>query len=243
LPTRRFLSALACFSSSLLVAAGGAAAGAQESGGAERPRADAVRLELAELEAGLARKPDVYLVLEPDAHKLAIKARGLELDSIALEEVVRLEFHPLFGVAQAPPLEAPAVWTIRQGPGDTDRETIAPTTLRPYSEEEEKQEPATTGTEPESKPPGDEPKPSSFRFTLDNGWQILLVNERPRLGWFRRFGSAVRDGWLRLRGREPSHPPLIALVVSPDDARKLHHLFRAGMKILVAPSGGSATEM
>jgi hypothetical protein len=221
----------------LVAAVGAAAARAQESQDAAPPRAGTVRLEMAELEAELARKPDVYLLLDPVAGRLRIKARGMELSSVVLDEVVRLEFHPLFGGGQAPPLEAPAVWTIQQGPGDTDRETIAPTTLRPYSEEEEKQEPETTGTQPEAKPPGDEQKPSSYRFTLDNGWQVMLVNERPHLGWLRRFGAAVRDGWLRLRGHEPSHPPLIALVVAPDDARRLHHLFRAGMKILVAPSG------
>jgi hypothetical protein len=224
LPTRRFRSALASFFSSLLVATGALAAGADE-----------VRLQLVELEAGLAKKPDVYLVLDPVAGRLAVKARGLELSSVSVSEIARLEFRPMFGEAVAPPLRAPALWTVSQGPGDTDRETIAPTTLRPYSEEEERSEPSPGGASAPVKKPGEDERPSSYRVSLDNGWQLLFVNESPRLGWFRRLGAAVRDGWQRLRGEQPAHPPLVALVVAPDDARRLHHLFRSGRAILVVP--------
>lgn len=195
---------------------------------------DAARLAFAELEAGLAKKPDLYLVLDVAAGRIAVKARGLELSAVSVAEATRLEFRPMFGGAQAPPLRAPALWIVEQGPGDTDRETIAPTTLRPYSEEEEKTEPAPAGAP--AKKPGEGDRPSSYRVSLDNGWQLLFVNEPPRLGWLRRLGAAVSDGWRRLRGAEPAHPPLVALVVAPEDARRLHHLFRSGRAILVAPA-------
>jgi hypothetical protein len=195
-----------------------------------------VRLGLAELEAGLAKKPDLYLLLDASAGRLAVKSRGVELAVVPLLETTRLEFRPLFGGGSAPPLPAPAIWTVTQGPGDTDRETIAPITLRPYSEEDAKSEPVPGGPgQPAARKPGEGEKPSSYRVTLDNGWQLLLVNESPRLDWWRRWAAAVEDGWLRIRGREPAHPPLIAVVVAPDDARRLHHLFRTGMPILVAP--------
>lgn len=201
---------------------------------AERPAE--VRLGLAELEAGLAKKPGLYLLLDPAAGRLTVKSRGVELAAVPLLETVRLEFRPLFGGGSAPPLPAPAIWTVTQGPGDTDRETIAPVTLRPYSEEDAKAEPAPAGPgQPPAKKPGEGEKPASYRVSLDNGWQLLLVNEPPRLDFWRRLRAAVEDGLLRVRGREPSHPPLVALVVAPDDARRLHHLFRTGMAILVAP--------
>jgi hypothetical protein len=201
---------------------------------AERPAE--IRLGLAELESGLAKKPDLYLELDPAAGHLAIKSRGIELARVPLVAMTRLEFRPLFGGGAAPSLPAPAIWTVAQGPGDTDRETIAPTTLRPYTEEDAKAEPTPSSPGPPPvKKPGEEDKPSSYRVTLDNGWQLLLVNEPPRLGWWRRLVAAVTDGWLRVRGLEPSHPPLVTLVVAPDDARRLHHLFRTGMAILVAP--------
>ena len=190
-------------------------------------------LRAVEIEAELAKQPRLYLVLEPRARKLRVKARGMELASVNVRELALLRFSPLFGDSAAPPLEVPGVWTVREGPGDTDRETIAPTSLRPYSEEDEMEEPAAAPA-PEKKP-GETEKPSSYRVALDNGWQLYLVNHPPRAGFLRRFAAAVRDGWLRVFGSDPAHPPLVALVVSPEDARRLHHLFRTGMPILVDP--------
>jgi len=223
LPTRRFLSALACFSSSLLTVAVAA-----------RADSPAERLRLAELESELARKPDLYLVLDPAAGRLEVRGRGIALISVELRETSVLVFRPLFGRSESPALEAPAIWTVREGPGDTDRETIAPTTLRPYSQEEEMEEPVTGG--PEKKPEEIEKEPATYRVGLDNGWQLLLADRPPSFGWIRRFFASVRDGWLRLRGHAPRHPPLVALVVAPEDARRLHHLFRTGRSILVAPT-------
>ena len=185
-----------------------------------------------ELEASLARETGLYLVLDPSGGRLSVKVRGIELSSTKLAEVSRLEFRPLFGGAGSVPLPAPAIWHVAEGPGDTDRETIAPTTLRPYSEEEDRQEP---GAKPAPKKDESE-KPSSYRVQLDVGWQLMVVNEPPKLGWARRLAAAVRDGWMRLHGEEPSHPPLVALVMAPNDAQALHHLFRTGMPILVLPA-------
>jgi len=207
-----------------LAVAGVARAGADE---------DLRRLRVMELEADLARQSDLYLYLDPPARRLAVKVRGLELAAFELREISRLVFQPLLGEAQAPPLPAPAIWTVVEGPGDTDRETIAPTTLRPYSEEEEREEP---GPAIENRDEAAvERARTEYRIRLDVGWQLFVSDEAPQLGFARRFVAAVRDGWLRVRGEEPAHPPLVTLVVSPEDARMLHHLFRAGTQILVAP--------
>ena len=187
----------------------------------------------AELEAELAKRPALYLMLDLDAPRLEVRVRGTTLSEVPVLDLSRLVFAHLLGPGQSPTLTAPAVWTVVEGPGDTDRETIAPTTLRPYSEDEE--EPA--GTPATTKPKGEAEKPSSYRVQLDVGWQLYLVNEPPRLGWFRRFGAAIRDGWQRLQGEEPAHPPLVTLVVAPADAQRLHHLFRTGMPMLVTRGG------
>jgi len=221
LRTRRFLSALAFFSTSLLALAVAAHADSA-----------AERLRLVELEAELAKTPELYLVLDPAAKRLDVRSRGIGLVEVPLIEVSVLVFQPLFGGGGVPTLEAPAVWAVSEGPGDTDRETIAPTTLRPYSQEDEMEEPTPAGAAPAEEEPVE---PSTYRVALDGGWQLLLVDRAPSLGWFRRFFAAVGDGWLRLRGQEPQHPPLVALVVAPEDARRLHHLFRSGRKILVVP--------
>jgi len=167
-----------------------------------------------------------------------VRARATELATVPLLEVSKLVFAPIFGRAEAPPLEAPAIWTIVEGPGDTDRETIAPTTLRPYSEadEEESAETPAAAAAPARPADGGEAKPTTYRVRLDVGWQLLITDEAPRLDWSRRLVAAVRDGWLRLRGGEPAHPPLVALVVAPDDARRLHHIFRTDTRLLVLAS-------
>ena len=77
--------------------------------------------------------------------------------------------------------------------------------------------------------------PSSYRATLDNGWQLYVTADAPQSSFFRRLVAAVRDGWQRLRGKEPQHPPLITLVVAPAAAQRLHHLIRSGTEILVLP--------
>ena len=192
----------------------------------------ALRLRAVELEADLAKKPALYLVLDPAEKKLQVRVRGTVLTEAKIAEIDQLLFAGLFGKGKAPALNAPAIWSIVQGTGDTDRETIAPTTLRPYSEDDEDAPSSPTSTKPKT----DADKPSSYRVQLDVGWQIFLVNEPPRLDGLRRFGAAVRDGWMRVQGLEPAHPPLLTLVVAPEDAQRLHHLFRSGMSILVLPA-------
>ena len=70
---------------------------------------------------------------------------------------------------------------------------------------------------------GEEEKPSTYRVALEGGWQLLVTDDPPQLGFFRRFGASVRDGWLRFKGQEPAHPPLVTLVLERQSAQRLHH--------------------
>ena len=199
-------------------------------------------LRAIEFETALAREPRIYLVLDPAGRHLDIKSRAMLLERVEIQALLLLEFQPLFVRSASPELSAPTVWKVTQGPGDTDRETIAPLELRPYSEEEEREEPVaptaavpSSAAGPATKKPDETPIPTSYRATIDNGWQIYVTAEPPRSSFFRRFAAAVYDGWQRLRGREPQHPPLITLVVAPAAAQRLYHLFRSGTEILVLP--------
>lgn len=198
------------------------------------------RLREIELEAELAKDASIYLVLDGREATLSIRVRALELDSVSLQETSRLVFRPLFATAGAPPISTPAIWRIVEGPGDSDRETIAPTTLRPYSDDDEAVDSPSSPTDGVAPAGGQDEvekakarRETSYRVPLDNGWQLFITDRKPELGVVRRFLAAVRDGWQRLRGTEPAHPPLVVLVVAPDDARRLHHVFRTGTPILV----------
>lgn len=230
-PARAFSSTSLVFAGLLALAAPGLAAVAA----ADLPPLAALRV--AEFETALAKGKGIYLVLEPRAHKLVVKSRGVALTEVKIDEVALLEFRPLFGGGDRPVLPAPTVWKITEGPGDADRETIAPVELKPYSDEEEPEPAPAPGAPapPAKKKPDEIERPSTYRVGLDNGWQLYVAPETPHAGVFSRFAASVKDGWLRLKGKQPKHPPLVALVVPPETAQSLHHLFRTGNEILVLP--------
>lgn len=197
----------------------------------------ASQVAAAELELGLARRPDVYLVLSPTERRVEVRVRGLVLDSIPLSAVEVVLHSPLLGRSAPPAFRLPAVWRIVHGPGDTDREYIAPTELRPYNPDGYDDPPAvpTPPSAPGPAPtatPIPEPPPS-YRARLDNGWDIWVVTQLPPRNFFARAAAAVRDGWRRLRGHSSHLPPAVTWAMAPEDARRLHHLMRGGMAILI----------
>ncbi len=219
-------SAPAFTCTSLLLATAALAAGSP----ADDPGVATIRLE-----STLADKPIVYLVLDPPRRQLQIKSRGIVLDTIALEGIEVVTQQGLLGGGGPEPIKVPAVWTITTGPGDTDRELIAPTELKPYKGEDEEDtgEDGAGGKPVPTATPIPEPPPT-YRAQLDNGWDLLVCQELPPRGWWSRFAASVRDGLARLRGHSVNLPPAIALAMQPDDARRLHHLMRTGTPILVA---------
>ncbi len=188
------------------------------------------------LEAGLAKRPSVYLLLDPERRVLEIKSRGAVLDTIDLAGIEIMSQQPLLRVNHPirPPI--PAVWTVKQGPGDTDREIIAPAELHPEPPDNEDEEEPTP-------PPGATPTPTptpvplpstSYRSRLSNGWDLWVTDRLPPQSFLGTLEAAVRDGWRRLRGLGQDHAPAVTLAMTDDDARRLHHLMRSGTEILVA---------
>ncbi|MBI4915655.1 MAG: hypothetical protein HY825_07390 [Acidobacteria bacterium] len=189
-----------------------------------------------ELEASLVKKPQVYLVLDPPRRALEVRSRGHVLDVITLAGIEVVTQQPLLGAGTPPVVPVPAIWTVKSGPGDTDREIIAPDSLRPMPKEGEEEEEAS----PTPAPPGPTPTatpvpepPASYRAQLDTGWDLWVCEALPASGFWPRLTAAVRDGWARLRGGGEDLPPALALAMSSDDAKRIHHLLRVGMPILV----------
>jgi hypothetical protein len=220
-------SALACFSISVAALALGGDA-----------PLDPARVLTGELEAKLAKQPNIYLVIDPPRRVLEVRARGVVLDTIQLSGIETVSQKPFYSheAPELPPV--PGVWSVDEGPGDTDREVISPTTLRPYSaddEEEPTPEPTPVGTRGPSPTPTPVPEaPSSYRARLANGWDLWVTDRLPPTSLLGRYWSAVRDGWERLRGVGHTYRPAVMLAVATDDARRLHHLLRKGTAVLVA---------
>jgi len=211
----------ACICTSLVAAAASA--------GDELPSASAV--VALELEAGLARQSVVYLHLDPGRRTLEIKARGVVLESVNLTGIELVNYQPLVGghVPAAPPV--PAVWKVTSAPSDRERELITPETLRPMQDEEEA--PAAAASNPSPTPTVIAEAPTSFRASLDMSWDLWLTNSLPPQGLWSRFAAAVKDGWQRMHGHGESHSAAITLAMAPEDVKRLYHVIRAGMTILV----------
>jgi hypothetical protein len=192
----------------------------------------ALRLEL---EAELARTTQLYLVLDAPRRVVEIKARGVILDQVPLKELALLRYQAMLGGdgGGAPPA-LPAVWKVVEGPGDFSRETIAPESLRPWVPEEERQEEPESGKEPEPIVPS---SPTSYRVRLESDWDLAVVDRSPHPGFFARYAQAVREGWAEIFGRPQERRPLIALSLDPEDARRLHHVFRTDLPILLVSGG------
>jgi len=198
---------------------------------------DPARVVSLELEAGLVKKPQVYLVLDPSRRALEVRSRGHVLDAITLAGIEVVTQQPLLGAGTPPAVPVPAIWIVKSGPGDADREIIAPDSLRPMPKEgeEEEEEPPATPAPPGPTPtatPVPEP-PASYRARLDTGWDLWVCEALPASGFWARLTAAVRDGWTRLRGEGEDLPPALALAMNSDDAKRIHHLLRVGMPILV----------
>jgi hypothetical protein len=199
---------------------------------------DPGRVATVRLEAGIARTPAVYLLLDPPRRVLEIKARGTVLDTIPLLGIEVVTQQPLLGGRATRPASVPAVWTVVGEPSDAHRELIAPVELRPMPKDEEDAAddtgaPAVSAGPTPTATPAPEPA-TMYRAHLDAGWDLLVCERLPPRGLIGRFIAAVRDGWIRLRGEGEDYPPAVALAMAGEDARRLHHLLRSGTSILVA---------
>ena len=222
------LSALACISISL---------GALSARAGDVPPEPA-RVAALEMEAELARKPGVYLVLDPQRRVLEVRSRGAVLDAVGLAGIEIVSQQPVLrrDIPAHPPI--PAVWTVEQGAGDSDREVVEPTELRPAPKmgEDDDAEPAPSAT-PAAPTPTPTPvplPPVSYRNRLSNGWDLWITDALPPQDRFQTFVAAVKDGWRRLRGLGEDRIPAVALAMTGEDARRIHHMLRTGMPILVA---------
>lgn len=199
-----------------------------------------------ELEASLARKPNVYLKLDLGERLLQIKARGMVLDQVVVKAVEAAARKPFYQPTTPLALQVPVVLEVLQGPGDTDREVIAPASLRPARRSDEEKEPTPPAALPGPTPtPTPRPEtPSRYRVELvQSGGKateasplvLWVTNDLPARSLWQRFRQAVKEGWAFLVKHQevPQEPPGVVLVVDAEDARRLHHLFRQGMALLV----------
>jgi hypothetical protein len=188
----------------------------------------------AELELQLARSGDVYLLLDLRVPALEVRTRATLLETLPLAGAALYRFRTL-GAAGDLTVALPATWTVTEDVAAAYRQVVAPERLEPFSPEGE----AAAGRRPAAPTPE---RPAAYRVTLDSGFVLAVGAELPASGIGSRFAQALENGWLRLRGRAPERPDLVALAMAADDARQLHHLLRPGTVLLVTHTAAPAAE-
>ncbi len=187
---------------------------------------------LRDAERELARTQDLYLVVTAEPPAVEVKARGLSLERLPLAGVAVLLRSEAGGAATAA-AALPAVWRVsEEGAVDAPRRLIAPAELVPEPEEGA-EAPAAAAAAPEEEPLP--VPPAEYRVGLDGGWELWIGADLPATGPLARLGAAVASGWRALWRSGPQPPPgALALAADEETARSLHHLFRAGLPVLVA---------
>lgn len=187
-----------------------------------------------EIEAALSQTPDLYVLVDPAESVIEVRSRGISLDSMQIARSEVLYKSGVFITGPAPHFPAPSLWRVQKTPDDAVRELIAPAELKRWVPEDDRpDEPAGTGSS--AKPRQETQPPTSYRIQLNDGWDLAILGELPSRGFLTRLVEAAKSGWSRLVGKTVEHPPTVALVLSADDSRRLHHVFREGLPVLLSP--------
>jgi hypothetical protein len=188
-----------------------------------------------ELEVSLARRPQLYLMVDLGRHVVEVKVRGMVMDRAELEGAAVVVPGPLIGTVHAPEVDLPAVWRVAEPPEDLEQRVIAPEALRPYSEEEAEAPEPTPTASPMSEG-GPVLRNPGYGMTMANGWRLEIGPGVATTGFFERVGLGLADVWRRVTGTAVERPPILALELAPADADRLHHLFRRDTAVLIVPA-------
>lgn len=180
-----------------------------------------------ELELALAADGQVYLKIDLAQRVISVRVRGRSVEHVPVDGFLVLRAGRL---TESPlPLELPVVWRVAQRP-PSHRQLSTPAQLR--ADEPGPEEPLATAIAAEGTPPR-----AAYTVLTRQGWQIDLRGSQPSPSVLVRWRQAVLDGWNRLDGRAQPKPDRLVLLVSPDGAARLHHLFRQDTGVLVVAPG------
>jgi hypothetical protein len=199
-----------------------------------------------------ARQPLPYLVLVPGAELAEVQIRGLAVDSLPVRAVAvvapRGRLEECRGAAALP-----AAFTVGADAAQPLRQRFEPVELVEDEAAEEAGEvdgsAADRGddtgddsgdgsedhaaTQPDAAPPLAATAPSgSYRVALEQGWTLVVGPRVTVASPWRRIGVSLLRGLERLFGG--SQPTCeLQVAAAPDDARRLQHLFRPGVRVLL----------
>lgn len=178
----------------------------------------------AEAELALARKPALYVVVDPARGAVEIKIRGQAFVSLPLAGWAFLVYVPGPG-SEHPELALPATLQVTGDPLSAIRRVATVESLRPYDDDDE--------DTPAPSPPPPPERAVTFEAPLESGWVLSVGPKLPPTRGLSGWAARLADGWATVRARPPARPPLLALALGADAASRLHHVLRPGTAILV----------
>ena len=185
-----------------------------------------ITLAAKEAEIELARGTSLYLVVDGYREVVSVRARGFELEALPLEGYLTAAGRRTDGTEPPVDLVSPALFRVESRPPHGGRPLVAPQRLTPVGAEPD------PGPAPTGKPESEVVPPTRYGLALEDGWRLEVTDAVEAAPLPDRLAAAARETWARLRGRSRPEPPRLVLVLAPDGARKLHHLFRIGTPIL-----------
>lgn len=213
------------------------------------PRLPALLLAVAPLDPGslelvlaAARQPLPYLLVMPGEARAEVQVRGLDLDSVPLRAVAVVAPRGRYAdcsAAAAPPVaftvggDAAQPLRRRFEPGElVDGDAAATTGGEGASGAAEEVTQAADSAE--AAPLAASPPAASYAVALEDGWRLVVGQRVAVASVWSRLGASLRRGLGRLFGA-PAPSCELQLAAAADDARRLQHLLRPGVQILVLP--------
>ena len=184
-----------------------------------------------------ARQPLPYLVLVPGAELAEVQIRGLPVDSVPVRAVAVVAARGRLEECRETVAE-PAAFTVSADAAQPLRQRFEPDALvenAPPGEVDADDAVDDSGEDADEQaqvPVAASTPAAEYRVALEQGWTLVVAPEVAVSSLWRRLGVSFRRGVERLFGaRQPTCELQIA--AAAEDARRLQHLFRPGVRILL----------
>jgi hypothetical protein len=182
-----------------------------------------------------AKQPLPYLVLVPGSDLAEVQIRGLPVDSVPVRAVAVVAARGRLEQCRETVAE-PAAFTVSADAAQPLRQRFEPDALvesAPPDEADADDADSAAAANAQSAVPVAASSPAAeYRVALENGWTLVVAPEVAVSSLWRRLGVSFRRGVERLFG-SPRPTCELQIAAAAEDARRLQHLFRPGVRILL----------
>jgi hypothetical protein len=194
-----------------------------------------------ELLVKAAQEPLPYVVLMPAESRAAIQVRGLEVDTLPLRALAVVAPSGRLAACRGS-ASPPVAFTVGADAAQPLRRRFEPVQLAADGEEESDAGDAVedagaageAGSAAAQAPVAAAAPSPAYHVELEEGWRLAIGQQVAIASLWRRFLVSLRRGAGRVFGADAA-PCELQLALAPEDARRLQHLLRPGVRVLLLP--------